>query len=146
MKIKNLILTQEYIRSITKVLHVQSYLAQGNDLSKCPIKLIEVPGYGIYLHDGLTRALGCYFSGREILKENEYQIKKLEIDDYCAFAPENGWYTPFDPSISVRTFQFMYYKELIVKQYQQSRDNSVWTGYVKRYSRPREITNISQII
>lgn len=146
IKINNLILTQEYIRSLTRILDIKYFLANGNTLDSNPIKLIEVPEEGIYLHDGLTRVLGCYASGRDYLNTNEYIYKVLSISDYLDFAPQNGWYTPLDPRSSVRSFRFMFYKKLIEKEYEQNLDQNIWKKYHKQYTQNRQIKYVYELL
>lgn len=145
IQLNQLILTQEYVRSITKVMDFRYFLSEGNTLDKTPVKLIEIPNEGIFLHDGLTRCLGCYLSGRSYLREFEYTIKTLTEEDYETFAPDNGWFTPFNPINSVRSYKFMYYKDLIMKVYKET-GQEIYLNYQHRYSRPREIKYLQEIL
>lgn len=66
-----------------------------------------------YIHDGLHRCVATYLGGRDFLYPEEYKIKEWKYKDYTDFAPENEWYTPFDPRTHLRIANLKEFKEKV---------------------------------
>jgi hypothetical protein len=65
----------------------------------------------MYVHDGNHRAVSVFLGGRKYLREDEYILSNWKYSQYLEIAPENGWFTPFDPRVHVRTPDFAAFKE-----------------------------------
>jgi hypothetical protein len=63
-----------------------------------------------YLHDGHHRCVATWLGGRNYLREDEYRLKEWKYDQYLEISHANGWYTPFDPRLHVRTADFADFK------------------------------------
>jgi hypothetical protein len=63
-----------------------------------------------FIHDGHHRCVATYLAGRNWLRSDEYIVKEWNYEEYCEIAPHNGWYTPFNPKIHVRTADFSKFK------------------------------------
>lgn len=64
-----------------------------------------------YVHDGHHRCVATWLGGRKFLEENEYTLKEWKYDLYLEINHPNGWYTPFDPRIHLRTADFGAFKK-----------------------------------
>ena len=78
-----------------------------------------------YIHDGLHRCVATYLGGRDFLFEEEYIIKEWKYEDYTDFAPENEWYTPFDPRTHLRIANLSDFKEKVKKLCEQSQKDAL---------------------
>ena len=63
-----------------------------------------------YLHDGTHRCVATWLGGREFLIPEEFKITSWFYEDYLKIAPQNNWYTPFNPKTHVRTADFSKFK------------------------------------
>lgn len=101
----------------------QEYLTEYSDKNKLsrvsPLIAISRFEDGVhYLHDGHHRSAATWLGGRDYLAPNEYVIFPWTYDEYLEIAPQNNWYTPFDPRIHVRTADFSKFKTEAKKRFQ----------------------------
>jgi len=78
-----------------------------------------------FLHDGHHRCVATWLGGREILIPDEYQVSSWVYDDYLEIAPQNNWYTPFNPKTHVRTADFGRFKVEAKERFQQDQKEAV---------------------
>lgn len=64
-----------------------------------------------YLHDGHHRCVATWLGGRDYLRSDEYEMSSWSYEGYIELAPQNNWYTPFDPRIHVRKADFSSFKQ-----------------------------------
>lgn len=76
------------------------------------IAVTRFPDGKLFLRDGLHRVTSVYIA-RIIpaLFDEEYVIENMTYDMWTNPAPDNGWYTPFDPRKEVRVPDFLKFKE-----------------------------------
>ena len=64
-----------------------------------------------FVHDGHHRCVATWLGGRNYLRDDEFNLTEWKYKDYLEIAPENNWYTPFDPKTHVRTADFAAFKK-----------------------------------
>lgn len=74
----------------------------------------------LYLHDGLHRTISTILGGRNFLREDEYFVTYWKYQEYIDIAPQNNWFTPFDPKIHVRLPDFSKFKQKAKERYESS--------------------------
>jgi hypothetical protein len=97
-----------------------------------------------YIHDGHHRSVATWLGGREYLREDEYHLTEWKYSQYLEIAPENGWYTPFDPIRHVRTADFAAFKQEARDRFQANEEEArQWVlENVERFRRPRNVCRL----
>jgi hypothetical protein len=99
----------------------------------------------MYVHDGHHRAVSCWLAGRQEMPHDEYQITDWTYQQYLEISHENGWYTPFDPRIHVRTPDFNKFKKEARQRFLES-DHSQWINEnVHLFREDRKIITVEEL-
>lgn len=101
-----------------------------------------------YIHDGLHRCVATYLGGRDFLFPEEYMVKEWKYEDYTAFAPDNEWYTPFDPRTHLRIANLTEFKENVKKLCEKSHEYALeWVNLNSfAYKHLRQFSTLEEFI
>lgn len=81
----------------------------------------------LFLHDGHHRCAATWLGGRDYLRDDEYSIVDWKYSEYLEIAPENNWFTPFDPRIHVRTADFSKFKREAKEKFEKDFESAkIW--------------------
>jgi hypothetical protein len=119
-----------------------------NDLKVSPIIQISRFEDGlIYVHDGHHRCISTWLGGRTYLDSSEYRIRDWKYDQYLEINHANGWYTPFDPRIHLRTADFADFKKKAKEKFLANpAEAEKWIyEHVDYYRRDREIGTVPDL-
>lgn len=83
-----------------------------------PVILTRFEDGKIYVHDGHHRLCAMLNCGIYYLDEVEYKIADRTYSDYIYPAPQNGWFTPFNPKTQCRLSDFSRIKNLFRETYE----------------------------
>lgn len=130
----------------------QEYLEKYSKKKKLPrvSPLIAISRFedGVdFLHDGHHRCVATWLGGREFLIPDEYQITPWIYDDYLDIAPQNNWYTPFNPKTHVRTADFAKFKAEAKERFQKDQKEAVdWLyDHLDDFRTVRTIKNVPEL-
>ena len=163
MQIKDLIPTQEDFRSFSKILRMTKFVEKGNafvpDVLKGfgddrPILIMNVrdeqlQDQKLYVHDGHHRILSILLGGRTSLKPLEYKYNSVRMSDYEHASFENGWFTPFNPRLFLRSKNFMEWKMLIKHTYDLHGPEEalkVVNKNKEHYTKPRSVHSFEEFL
>ena len=100
-----------------------------------------------FIHDGHHRCVATWLGGRDYLAPNEFVIFPWTYDEYLEIAPQNNWYTPFDPRIHVRTADFSKFKAEAKKRFKVDQKEAVeWLyDHLHDFRETRTITGVPEL-
>lgn len=100
-----------------------------------------------YIHDGHHRSIATFLGGRDYLREDEYHLTEWAYSKYLEIAPENGWYTPFDPRLHVRTADFADFKHEARDRFQKDHQTALqWVlDNVNRFRTERRLWSLADM-
>lgn len=100
-----------------------------------------------FVHDGHHRCVATWLGGRDFLRDDEFNLSKWEYKDYLEIAPENNWYTPFNPKTHVRTADFAAFKKEARDRFQQDANAALDWLYnnFQQFRTPRTIHTVPEL-
>lgn len=106
--------------------HLQQFATQNNLTRISPI--IQVSRFEdgkLFIHDGHHRGVATYLGERTYLRADEYKISDWKYENYLEINHGNGWYTPFDPRIHLRTPDFAKFKQLAREKFSENPETAI---------------------
>lgn len=112
------------------------------------IKIAKFEDGGLYVEDGHHRIVSIVLSGRDYLREDEYQIVDWEYKDFQDINLECGWVTPYDPRTEFRLAELSDFKYEVRKRLKTSSKCAI--NYIRNneheYKKFREYDKIRDLI
>jgi hypothetical protein len=125
--LNNLYVTQADLRHWDTIFEMSQFVADGGFWTKNHLEdysrihqldrvspLIAISKFEdgkLYLHDGMHRCTSVWLGNRKYLRDDEYTLTEWTYNSYLEIAPQNNWFTPFDPRTHVRTSDFAKFKK-----------------------------------
>ena len=162
MKIKNLIVTQDSLRSTNSIDLMSKHVEKGgywdieslekyskeNKIKVAPlIQITQFEDGKQFIHDGHHRIVATVLSGRDYLLPDEFCVTEWRYKDYDVLAAENGWFTPFDPRTHVRLGDFLPYKKMAKDAYARNLLSNAWVKEIEHlFKTKREFESVDALI
>ena len=161
--LESLNVTQDDLRDLDIIKHMITYIKNGGFWTKerleqysyknkffrnSPLIAISEFEDGMrFISDGHHRVVATYLGGREYLTLDECNISFWNYKDYIEIAPENNWFTPFDPKIHVRTADFSKFKNEAKERFQKDAKEALnWLNdHFKDFRKPRTVNNVPEL-
>lgn len=162
MMLKDLIVTQSMLRNCQNLNQMVQFVNVGGFWNKTNLELYALKNStrispliaiskfedgNAYIHDGHHRVVATCLAGREYLRKDEFVVLNWKYEEYLEIAPENNWYTPFDPRIHIRNFDISEFKKEAKMMFEQDASKAVdWIlNHVSNFRSERNIWTVDQL-
>jgi hypothetical protein len=110
------------------------------------IALSILEGGTIYIHDGHHRLVSMMLAGRSAMFFSEFMYRAFTYNDYLDYAPERGWYTPFDLRTECRLPDFFAMRQQVVEAERTSGAGlALARANRRRYAEPRRVLTLAEL-
>jgi len=165
LSVNSLIVSQNDLRNFAQLKEMAAFVRQGgfwtpsvlehyalqHSLKQSPI--IKISRFvdqndTMMIHDGHHRVISTFMGGRDWLREDEYLITDWKLAQYEELAPQNNWYTPFNPLTHIRIADISEFKNQAKRLYETT-DFELFKLWVVSnshvYCVPRQVTQVSEL-
>ncbi len=152
LKFDFLIPTHNSLRDRKSIEPMVDFVKEGR-IFRCadkPIAITQFQDGDMYIRDGHRRLCAMILAGARGILECEYVIEQMTYEKYLEFAPDNGWYTPFDPRTECRLPDFFEFKAKLQHDYEEGESFKTIqfevTLHRELYKEPRTIHTLRDLV